>query len=131
MLNDNDTAIRVRDLTKEYRRKPVLDRVNLHVASGSMYALAGPNGAGKTTTIKILVNLLQASSGICEVLGCDHAGQNRGISPFQSPRAPVCIVALSMSVRSRAVPGLSTIPKQNRSVSGRAARSATDPFMRH
>jgi ABC-2 type transport system ATP-binding protein len=71
MRNDDDAPIRVRDLTKEYRRKPVLDRVNLHVASGSVYALVGPNGAGKTTTIKILVNLLKASSGICEVLGCD------------------------------------------------------------
>jgi len=111
LLNDNDTAIRVRDLTKEYRRKPVLDRVNLHVASGSMYALAGPNGAGKTTTIKILVNLLQASSGICEVLGCDHAGQNRGISPFQSPRAPVRIAALSMKCQLAGHSGLSTIRK--------------------
>jgi len=38
---------RVRDLSKEYRRKLVLDRVNLHVVSGSVYALVGRNGAGK------------------------------------------------------------------------------------
>lgn len=71
MSNGDEAPIRVRDLTKSYRRKLVLDRVNLHVPAGRVYALIGPNGAGKTTTIKILMNLLKASSGTCEVLGCD------------------------------------------------------------
>lgn len=67
----NEAAIRTRDLMKRYRRTLVLDRVNLDVPAGSVYALIGPNGAGKTTTIKILLNLLSASSGTSEVLGCD------------------------------------------------------------
>jgi ABC-2 type transport system ATP-binding protein len=33
--------------------------------------LAGPNGAGKTTTIKILMNILRATSGRASVLGVD------------------------------------------------------------
>ena len=70
-------AIQTFDLSKQYRgllRKDKLDSLNalnLAVPQGSVFALAGPNGAGKTTTIKILMNLLQASSGRAEVLGRD------------------------------------------------------------
>ncbi len=74
MPNADEAPIRVRDLIKRYSCKLVLDRVNLHVPAGSVYALIGPNGAGKTTTIKILMNLLKACSGTCEVLGATHAG---------------------------------------------------------
>ncbi len=64
-------AIRTCDLSKRYRRTPVLDRVNLEVPPGSIYGLVGANGAGKTTTIKVLMNLLAPTSGHCEVMGAD------------------------------------------------------------
>ncbi|HTX36050.1 MAG TPA: ABC transporter ATP-binding protein [Bryobacteraceae bacterium] len=64
-------AIRTYDLSKRYRRTPVLERVNLEVPPGSIYGLVGANGAGKTTTIKVLMNLLVPSSGHCEVMGAD------------------------------------------------------------
>ena len=66
-----DCAIRTCDLSKRYRRTPVLDRVNLQVPPGSIYGLVGANGAGKTTTIKVLMNILTPNSGRCEVLGAD------------------------------------------------------------
>jgi ABC-2 type transport system ATP-binding protein len=66
-----DCALRTSDLSKRFRRAPVLDRVNLQVPPGSIYGLVGANGAGKTTTIKVLMNLLSPSSGRCEVLGAD------------------------------------------------------------
>jgi ABC-2 type transport system ATP-binding protein len=59
------------DLVKRFRRVPVLDGLNLTVPEGSVFGLAGPNGAGKTTTIKILMNILQPTSGQAEVLGID------------------------------------------------------------
>jgi len=64
-------AIQMLDLTKHYRSLFALDRVNLEVPEGSVYALVGPNGAGKTTSIKILMNLIAASSGHAAVLGVD------------------------------------------------------------
>jgi len=63
--------IRTLDLSKKYRRLPVLDGLNLSVPEGSVFGLVGPNGAGKTTTIKILMNILQAGSGLAEVLGVE------------------------------------------------------------
>ena len=62
-------AIRTEALAKRYRGIRALDGVSLQVPEGAIYALVGPNGAGKTTAIKILVNLISATSGSAEVLG--------------------------------------------------------------
>ena len=63
--------IRVTGLTKKFRWTPVLKGVDLAVPRGAVFALIGPNGAGKTTTIKILMNILRATSGRAEVLGME------------------------------------------------------------
>jgi ABC-2 type transport system ATP-binding protein len=62
-------VIRTESLTKKYRSLRALEGVNLDIREGSVYALVGPNGAGKTTLIRILMNLIQASSGCATVLG--------------------------------------------------------------
>ncbi|OLB87981.1 MAG: ABC transporter [Acidobacteria bacterium 13_2_20CM_2_57_6] len=72
-------AIQTHDLTKRYRSVRALDHVNLEVQEGAVYALVGPNGAGKTTGIKILMNLIGATSGEATVLGMD-CKQIRGLS---------------------------------------------------
>src|SRR5436309_5863875 len=72
-------AIQTHDLTKRYRSVRALDHVNLEVQEGAVYALVGPNGAGKTTGIKILMNLIGATSGEATVLGID-CKQIRGLS---------------------------------------------------
>src|SRR5260370_897811 len=64
-------ASRTQELTKRFRSVCALDLVNLEVEQGAVYALVGPNGAGKTTGIKILMNLIGATSGEAEVLGTD------------------------------------------------------------
>ena len=63
------TAIRTAALTKRFRRLVALDSLSLEIPEGAIYALVGPNGAGKTTTIKILMNIIGASSGSAEILG--------------------------------------------------------------
>ena len=65
------SVIRTRDLVKRYRKLTALDGVALEVQEGAVYALVGQNGAGKTTAIKILMNLISATSGTAEVLGTD------------------------------------------------------------
>ncbi len=68
-------AIEIRDLTVEFRigRKTIsaLQKLNLSVAQGEVYGFIGPNGAGKTTTIKMVVGLLQPTSGTVKVAGYD------------------------------------------------------------
>jgi ABC-2 type transport system ATP-binding protein len=65
------------ELTKRFRGTMALDRLNLDVPEGSVYALIGSNGAGKTTAIKILMNIHQPTSGRAEALGVD----SRKLSP--------------------------------------------------
>jgi ABC-2 type transport system ATP-binding protein len=43
--------------------------IDLHVEAGSVFGFLGPNGAGKTTTIRMLVGLMQPTSGDVTVLG--------------------------------------------------------------
>jgi ABC-2 type transport system ATP-binding protein len=49
--------------------------VNLSVSAGEVFGFLGPNGAGKTTTIKMLVGLLQPTSGTARIAGYDVQAQ--------------------------------------------------------
>ncbi len=50
-------------LTKAYRRHLAVDRVDMHVAEGTIYGLLGQNGAGKSTLMKLITALARPSSG--------------------------------------------------------------------
>jgi ABC-2 type transport system ATP-binding protein len=63
--------IRIEDLWKRYRGHDAIRGISFSVPEGSAYALIGANGAGKTTTLKILMNILQPTSGSATVLGTD------------------------------------------------------------
>ncbi len=64
-------AIRVDALRKRYGRHPAeaLAGVSLNVGQGEVYGLLGRNGAGKSTLVKILLDIVRASSGSAELLG--------------------------------------------------------------
>ena len=68
-------AIEITNLTQSYNGSPILNKLNMSVPEGSVYAFLGRNGAGKTTTIKLLLGLLERSAGTVKVLGLDPALQ--------------------------------------------------------
>lgn len=57
------SIVEVRDLTKKYLNKTVLDQISLNIEEGKIVGILGPNGSGKTTLIKILTGLLRQTSG--------------------------------------------------------------------
>jgi ABC-2 type transport system ATP-binding protein len=71
------SAIEITALAKTYGKNQVLHPLSLSVPQGSVYALVGHNGAGKTTLIKMLLNIIQPTSGSATVLG-EPATQLRG-----------------------------------------------------
>lgn len=68
-------AIETRDLSRSFGRRMAVSSLNLRVPSGSIYGFLGPNGAGKTTTIRLLLGLLNPSSGTILIDGesCSRA----------------------------------------------------------
>ena len=55
--------IDVRDLTKKFPGVLAVDRVSFTTASGEVFGLLGPNGAGKTTTLRMILSILEPTSG--------------------------------------------------------------------
>src|SRR4030042_7032110 len=53
----------LKDVTKAYGAKIVLDAINLQIHEGEILALLGPNGSGKTTILKILAFIENPTSG--------------------------------------------------------------------
>jgi ABC-2 type transport system ATP-binding protein len=66
-----DTIIATHGLTKIFSGRAVVNRVNLSIPQGAIFALLGGNGAGKSTTIKMLTGLLPPDAGTATVLGAD------------------------------------------------------------
>ena len=63
--------IQTQNLVKSYGDKLAVNQVSFEVYGGEVFGFLGPNGAGKTTTIKMIVGLLQPTSGSVSVAGYD------------------------------------------------------------
>ena len=57
------SVLRAEGLVKSFKRRRVVDHVDLRVSQGEVVGLLGPNGAGKTTTFYMIVGLLKAEEG--------------------------------------------------------------------
>ncbi|MEZ6014147.1 MAG: ABC transporter permease [Planctomycetota bacterium] len=66
-----ELAIEVRELTRRFGPKTVVERVSFQVRRGAIFGLLGPNGSGKSTIIRMLCGVLQPSAGRALVLGHD------------------------------------------------------------
>ncbi len=72
-------AIETSALSRRFDAVTAVDALTLEVADGEMFGLLGPNGAGKTTTIKMLITLLEPTSGAARVAGHDIARDARSV----------------------------------------------------
>jgi len=68
-------AIDVKNLSKKFGNKTVVNHIDLQVPKGKIYGFLGPNGSGKTTSIRMLCGLLTPSSGEGTCLGYDFRTQ--------------------------------------------------------
>jgi len=57
------STLQARDLKKQFKGRPILKGITMHVKSGEVVGLLGPNGAGKTTCFYIIVGLIRAEGG--------------------------------------------------------------------
>ncbi|KJU87988.1 ABC transporter ATP-binding protein [Streptococcus salivarius] len=61
-------AIKIKNLKKSFKGVPSVDLEGLTVRKGEIYGFLGPNGAGKTTTMKMILSLIEPTSGSIEVM---------------------------------------------------------------
>ena len=65
------SIIEVKNVTKRFNDKLVLDNVSYEVNKGEIFGFIGPNGAGKSTLINIMTSLLAPDSGTIKICGYD------------------------------------------------------------
>lgn len=62
-MDDRNYLLRTAGLVKAYRRRRVVDGVDIGVRPGEIVGLLGPNGAGKTTCFYMIVGLIRPTAG--------------------------------------------------------------------
>ncbi|WP_027107811.1 ABC transporter ATP-binding protein [Lacticigenium naphthae] len=65
------SVIELADISKKFGKFTALDAVSFNVEEGEVFGFIGPNGAGKTTTLRILLGMIQATSGEAKIFGKD------------------------------------------------------------
>src|SRR5215213_267723 len=65
-------AIEARGLVKRFDGFTAVDGIDLEVPRGSIFGVLGPNGAGKTTCLRMLLGIIDPTSGGCSLLGRDR-----------------------------------------------------------
>ncbi|MFD2207044.1 ABC transporter ATP-binding protein [Kiloniella antarctica] len=77
MINmTNNNSITLNNVSKWYSSHKAVTDVNLEVPEGCLMALVGHNGAGKTTLMKLILGLIQPTSGNISILGKDPGDQS-------------------------------------------------------
>ena len=95
-------AVEAIDLVKDFGATRAVDGVSLAVPAGSIYGLLGPNGAGKTTILRILLGIIDPSSGTRRVLGHErpldaaskigYLPEERGLYPAMHAREAIAFM---------------------------------------
>ncbi|NBM15685.1 ABC transporter ATP-binding protein [Streptomyces sp. GC420] len=79
---ETGAVIETRGLTKRYRGGQLaVDGLDLSVPGGSVFGFLGPNGSGKTTTIRMLMGLIEPTSGTARLLGRPMPRAARAVLP--------------------------------------------------
>lgn len=66
-IKEHESVITIDHLVKRFGTFAAVKGISLTVNKGEVFAFVGPNGAGKSTTIKMLITLLQPTSGFAAV----------------------------------------------------------------
>ena len=92
-------AIKTTDLTKKYKDKTAVNKLNLTVRKGELYALLGVNGAGNATTIKMLSCLTRPTSGDAVLMGHSVVSDPDRVKAIINVSPQETAVAAKLSVR--------------------------------
>jgi ABC-2 type transport system ATP-binding protein len=108
-MNASTPAVEAQDLVKTFDGTRAVDGVTLAVPAGAIYGILGPNGAGKTTCLRMLLGIIEPSSGERRLLGrtspleaaheVGYLPEERGLYP-----AMTCVEAIAFMGALRGLP---------------------------
>jgi ABC-2 type transport system ATP-binding protein len=108
-MNASTPAVEAQDLVKTFDGTRAVDGVTLSVPAGAIYGILGPNGAGKTTCLRMLLGIIEPSSGERRLLGrtspleaaheVGYLPEERGLYP-----AMTCVEAIAFMGALRGLP---------------------------
>ena len=75
----NEQCIQVKNLTKSFSGRKIIQDLSFEVHKGEVFALLGHNGAGKNTTIDLILGLKSPDEGNAEILGMDAAKHRKKV----------------------------------------------------
>ena len=75
----NKAYVSVKNLTKSFGNRRVVDDLTFDVQKGEVFALLGHNGAGKSTTIDLILGLKSPDGGSAQIFGMDAARHRRQV----------------------------------------------------
>lgn len=71
--------VKVTDLSKQFKNLKAVDHLSFSVNEGDVYGFLGQNGAGKSTSIRMMLTLIEPSSGEIEIFGMNLTKHRREI----------------------------------------------------
>lgn len=92
-------SIDTSNLTKKFKEKTAVNRINLKINEGELFALLGTNGAGKTTTIKMLSTLILPTTGEIKINGLDIIKDRQKIKEILNMSPQETAIAPNLSVK--------------------------------
>ena len=87
------------EITKKFKNKVAVNKLNLNIKKGELFSLLGTNGAGKTTTIKMLTTLIEPTSGNIKISGLDSKVNKQKIRERINVSPQETAIALNLSVK--------------------------------
>lgn len=95
MVMAGPAALELREVTRRFGDRTVVDQLSFRVGRGAVFGFLGPNGAGKTTTLRMILGLVAPTTGTLEVLGAPDGRsvrsrigflpEERGLHPRMTP----------------------------------------------
>ncbi|HVM38795.1 MAG TPA: ATP-binding cassette domain-containing protein [Sphingomicrobium sp.] len=95
-------AVEATALVKDFGETRAVDGISLVVPTGAIYGVLGPNGAGKTTTLRMLLGIIDPSSGSRRLLGRErpieaahevgYLPEERGLYPAMTAREAIAFM---------------------------------------
>ncbi|MBR6769153.1 MAG: ATP-binding cassette domain-containing protein [Clostridia bacterium] len=110
-------AIRIENLSKQYKDTLAVDNLSLTVQKGELFSLLGVNGAGKTTTIKMLSCLTAPTKGDAFLMGHSIKKDSAKVKALiaVSPQETAVAPALSVRENLELIAGIHGFSKEKQS----------------